>query len=134
MSNMENKLAIIQRVNVSKFMIVSGIDRKRFCELTGLSSSTFGNSFRLENATTDPSKKTLGLVYKAFGLEPGILNKVEGVTDNVVFTIPVPVEKSSELVSLTTVHMKIGLTVIETQIPDHRAKKLLAYLILGEDL
>lgn len=130
MSNMENKLATIQRENVSKLMEVMELSRVELCKYTGLSSSTFGNSFRLSKAITDPSRKSLDTIYRTFGLDAGILDIADAVTKEVEFTIPSPIVKNP----LTTVHLKIGTTIIETQITSRRAKELLTMLILGEEI
>ncbi len=133
-----NKLAVIQRTNVRQLMEQNGIDtHKDMAAIVGeVSSQTFGNSFG-NNARTDPSKKTLRLIYEAFpSLPSGSLDIVDGVP-----SMAPPADSESEnsaklpaVILMEEVTVKIGKTTIHSEIPLERVEALISYLIFGDKL
>ncbi len=134
--DLTNKLAEIQRTNVRQLMEQNGIDtHKDMAAIVGeVSSQTIGNSFG-NNARTDPSKKTLRLIYEAFpSLPSGSLDIVGGVP---TMTPPAEAESSAKLpavILMEEVTVKIGKTTIHSEIPLERVEALISYLIFGDKL
>ena len=144
-ADMQNKLAVIQRGNVAALMAHCEMSNSIFAGVTSLSPSTIGSSFG-KGARTAPSEKSLSKIYEAFDLEPGILDLKDTIfNDDTEMVIPVRPDntvsarprkmKVPTVIEQTEINIQIGKTTIHTHIPAARAKRVLAFIILGgEDL
>lgn len=141
--NMVNRLAGIQRDNIRQLFKRHELSLVDVGRLTVLSEQTVRNTFN-ETPRTAPSKKTLEAIYGLFtGLTEDcfdVYNSVENLETKVVERQPVPkkataiVEETLPVViKLKNIRLQIDRTVIESEVSEALAKKLVDLLIYGEE-
>lgn len=140
--NMVNRLAGIQRDNIMTLFARHDLSFPNVAKYTGLSTQTIRNTFG-QNPRHSPSKKTLAALYGLFsGLTEDcfdVYNSVEGLETEVVVKEIVAEQKEQvtvfnvEIIQLKKIRLEIDRTVIESEVSEALAKKLVDLLIYGED-
>lgn len=140
--NMVNRLAGLQRDNIKALFQRHELSMVAVAKLTGLSSATVRNTFG-KTVVTAPSKKTLAAIYRLFdGLTVDCLDVYNSV-EKIETTLNVPDDEPEEeikeeevlpvRIKMKSIRLQIDRTVIESEVSEELAKKLVDLLIYGED-